>query len=444
LGRVSGMGDDDTSLRGDKATGFKWIPYNPAMIRIGIVGCGRILAAHLRGYRLLREARIDDFQITAMCSRKADDAHSYVERDKGPPQRQPVSEMPGDPLAVGDEYLSDFQPGVDVQVYDDYQKMIAEAPIDAVNDYSTHALHHQVAASSFEKGKHLLSQKPLAVTMAAARRTCEQAEAKDLTFGVFENARFRPQLRQVKWLFDSGILGKPQMILFGNVGNWWTPNRIVAHTPWRHIKAEAGGITLDMGVHLFDIVRYLGGQVTSINGHTAIVEPERVTLNAGGAIVDQIHCDADDTFFASFETESGVTGTVFASWAGHGGGTVVGAGPVIYGSGGRVEANTVHLDEGGEQQLDAMYEANADKQRKQRDMPFGLDDAFALSQHDWLQAIRRGGQPETSGREGLADLACAYAIVESAHAGRRVEVEEVATGSLCDYQAPIDKHFRFA
>ena len=169
------------------------------MIRIGIVGCGRILAAHLRGYRLLREAGIDDFQVTALCSRKADDALGYVSRDSGPPQRKPVSDIPGDPLAIGEEYLSDFQPGVDVKVYTDYEEMITAGPIDAVNDFTIHSLHHQIADLAFRHGKHLMSQKPLAVTMEAARRMCEQADAAGVSFGVFENARFRKDVRQIGW-----------------------------------------------------------------------------------------------------------------------------------------------------------------------------------------------------------------------------------------------------
>src|SRR5438105_2569615 len=107
------------------------------MIRIGIVGCGRILAAHLRGYRVLREAGFRDFQITALCARKSDDAEMYVRRGAGPPQRPAVSDLPGDPLAIGDEYLSDFQPEVDVEVFTDYREMIARGKIDAVNDFST-------------------------------------------------------------------------------------------------------------------------------------------------------------------------------------------------------------------------------------------------------------------------------------------------------------------
>ncbi|MBI3959970.1 MAG: gfo/Idh/MocA family oxidoreductase, partial [Chloroflexi bacterium] len=50
------------------------------MIRIGIVGCGRILNAHLHGYRKLREAGIDNFRITALVARNSDDARMFRKR----------------------------------------------------------------------------------------------------------------------------------------------------------------------------------------------------------------------------------------------------------------------------------------------------------------------------------------------------------------------------
>ena len=145
------------------------------MIRIGIVGCGRILAAHLRGYRKLYEAGFRDFQITALCSRKLDDARMYVKRGGDVPQRPAVSNLAGDPLAIGDEYLSDFQPEVEVATYTDYRELIASGRVDAINDFSTHALHYQIAEVAFAHGKHLMTQKPLAITVAAARRMCEEA-----------------------------------------------------------------------------------------------------------------------------------------------------------------------------------------------------------------------------------------------------------------------------
>ncbi len=412
------------------------------MIQIGIVGCGRILAAHLKGYQLLRKAGVDDFRITAVCARREQDAQMYLRRGQGPNQRPAVSDIPGDPLAVGDIYLSDFQDDVDVQVYTDYRQMITEAPIDALNDYTLHTLHHQIAETAFQHGKHLLTQKPLAVSVSAARNMCDQAEAKDLVFGVFENARNKPLTRHLHWLFqNSDLCGDLQMVLLGSVGVWWAPNRIVAETPWRHRLSDAGGITLDIGVHQANTIRYIAGEITSVMGRTTVLEPSRVTIDSAGNIVEQIECDADDTFFANFETDGGVVGNICASWGGHGEKTLFGQGAVFYGSRGRVTGDEVTLDDGTICSLAEAYTAQVPPEQNASHFPLGLSDPFALNQFDWLDAIRNRRQPETSGREGLRDLAVAYSILESSRAGRRVEVAEVLSGELRESQREIDRRF---
>jgi predicted dehydrogenase len=412
------------------------------MIRIGIIGCGRILAAHLEGYRILREAGVDNFEITALCSRKAEDAQGYVKRGEGPPQRKPVSDIPGDPLAVGDQYLSDFQPDTEVEVFTDFRDLIAYDRVDAINDFTIHSLHHQIAELAFAAGKHVLSQKPLAVTMEGARRMCEQAEAAGVTFGVFENLRFDQRVRHQHWAFsDDGLAGEIQIAVMGNIGTWWAPDLIVAETPWRHELVQGGGMALDLGPHFFDMIRHIGGgEIVSVTAQTQVVEPTRYLLRDGER-VDPVSCDADDTFYAHFELESGAAGTMFGSWSGHGTNTVLGDGPVFYGSKGRVTGDRIQLDGQEEQSLASLYEANASAEMREHDFPLGLTNDFALSQLDWIRAIEGGAQPECSGAEGLRDLACAYAVVESDLAGREVSVAEVESGELREYQKPIDAKF---
>jgi len=411
------------------------------MIRIGIVGCGRILAAHLRGYRLLREAGIDDFRITALCARKEEDAQMYVERGKGPAQRPAVSNIAGDPLAIGDEYLSDFQDDVDVAIYTDYREMIADGPIDAVNDFSTHALHHQVADVALSHGKHLLTQKPLAATMAAGRKMCQQAEAQGLTFAVFENFRHEPITRHLRWAFESGRCGRPQLVLVGYVASWWAPDLVVAETPWRHSLVEGGGISLDLGVHFFDQIRHVVGEIDTVSATTSIVEPRRFIRDAQGATLQEIKCDADDSVVAAATAGDGVLVNLCASWAGHGEPTVTGNGAVYYGSKARVNGDEVTFDDGRRCSLAELYQDEAPAEVKQRDFPHGIANGFALSQLDWLRAIEQNRPPQTDGQEGLRDLAAAYALLESHQAGTRIQVKDVLNGNIREYQRPIDEHF---
>lgn len=419
--------------------------YGSLMIRIGIIGCGRILAAHLEGYRILREAGFDNFEITALCSRKREDAESYVKRGEGPEQRTPVSSIPGDPLAVGDQYLSDFQLETEVDVYTDYRDLVASDRVDAINDFTIHSLHHQIAALAFEKKKHVLSQKPLAVSMEGARRMCQQAEKAGVSFGVFENLRFVEGIRHQQWAFsENGPAGPLQMAVMGNIGTWWAPDLIVAETPWRHVLSEGGGMALDLGPHFFDMIRYIGGsEVESVSARTEVVEPVRYLVRDGKR-VSPIDCDADDTFYAHFKLASGASGSMFGSWGGHGTNTVIGEGPVFYGTNGRVTGDSIQLDGSEPRSLKEWYQQEAPDSLREAQFPLGITNDFALSQLDWLRAIENGTQPECSGEEGLRDLACAYSVVESSLAGREVAVDEVLTGSLRDYQKPIDEKFQLS
>jgi predicted dehydrogenase len=408
------------------------------MIRIGIVGCGRILAAHLRGYRLLQEAGERGFAITALCARDPHDAEGYIRRGHGPAQRTPCSNIAGDPLSIGNEYLSDFQETTDVEVFTDYRKMIAQGKIDAVMDLTSHGMHHLVAEESFRHRKHLLSQKPLAATVKLARQMCEQADKARVAFGTFECFRFLPATRALHWLYQSGRGGKLQMVLIGYIGAWWAPNLIVANTPWRHRKLEGGGITIDFGVHFFDQLRLVAGRPKTFTGHVEIIEPLRVERNESGKIVKQMECDSDDTCFATATFENGTVCQLSASWAGHIAPTIVGSGSVFYGTKSRVDGSVVFIEGEGSHQLVELFKREAPSTLVEQAFPKGIDDWFALGQRDWLEAIRHDRAPESSGEEGLADLAAAFAILESAHAGRQVSFDEVLSGKLRDFQKPID------
>ncbi len=413
------------------------------MIRIGIVGCGRILNAHLQGYKRLRELGIENFRITALVARREDDARMFLRRGEGPPPRPPV--LPpesGDPLAAPHTYLSDFQDDVDVQVYTDYREMLERAPVDAVNDFTTLAMHHQVGLAALSAGKHLLTEKPLAISVKAARRMVELAQQRGLTFGVFENVRQLRIVRAMHWAVRRGLIGRPQMAIIGSLGGLWSPNRVVADTPWRHRKLEAGGGgAVDIGVHHFHWLRYVFGEVTWVSAVTRTFEPVRYRRDEAGRVVETVAADVDDTYLAVAGFEDGAIAQMLWSWAGHGEPLEIPGTPVFYGSEGCIKGGELIYGDGRREPLMERFEREMSTEERERFFPLGLTDPFAIQQLDWLRAIEQGHDPETSGREGLRDVACAFALLESATLGRRVTVEEVLSGAVAAYQADIDAHY---
>ncbi|MGA7670376.1 MAG: Gfo/Idh/MocA family oxidoreductase [Nitrolancea sp.] len=412
-------------------------------IRIGIVGCGRILPAHLRGYRLLREAGYDDFRITALVARKRDDALMFRRRGEGPPPRPPVSRNPSDSLAAPHLYVGDFQPEMDAEVFTDVGEMLASGLVDAVDITASLPVHHTVGLATLASGKHVMVEKPIAVTVKSAIQLVETAEREGLALGVMENVRFEPDVRIARWAIERGELGDIQMVASISLGTAeWSPDRVVADTPWRHLKIEAGGgASIDIGVHMAHRLRYLVGEIRAMTSVTRVFETERELRDPDGNTSGRYPADADDAFFALPEFENGAVGTLSFTWAGHGESTGLPGGTTIYGTRGCLKGGVLVRDEGDRIELAELFEREATDDERERYFPHGVNDPFALAYRDWLAAIAAGRQPEMNGREALRDLATAFSIMESSTAGQPVLIKDVLSGEVNAYQQPIDVHY---
>lgn len=415
-----------------------------APIRIGIVGCGRILPAHLRGMRLLREAGRDDFRVTALVARQADDALAFRRRGEGPPQRNPVTTNPNDALGAPQIYVSDFQPEESPAIFTSVDAMLASGLVDAVSITATVGVHHTLGLPVLDAGKHLMVEKPLAITVRAGQLLVDAAERNGLALGVMEVVRYDEVFRIARWLIDRGELGDVQMIASVAIGTGdWSPDRVVGNTPWRHRKVEAGGgASLDIGVHLAHDVRYLAGEVRAVSALTRIFEPEREVRGDVPLNGTRHRADVDDAFFALLDFESGAAGMLSFTWAGHGEPTSLPGGLTIYGTRGCLKGPLLVRDGGERVDLREHFAATADAADVARVFPWGIRERFGQAFADWLDAIHAGGQPETNGMEGLRDLATAYAIPEASLAGRPVRVDDVLRGEVAAYQQEINAYYR--
>jgi len=408
-------------------------------INVGLVGCGRIMPAHLQGYRILIEKGVD-VRIKALVARKEEDALRFRKRGEGPPPREPIG-PPGDEYRAAHIWVDDFQKGIDVQIYTDYGKMIREADVDAVDVYTPPHTHHDIVLDSLTAGKHVFVEKPIAITVKSARIMIEAAKKARRVLGVSENLRYQPETRMTKWIIDQGYIGQIQMIFNSTIGCYWSPDKIAALTPWRHVKYTAGGgPSIDWGVHIFDTARYYGGEIGDVAGVTSTFEGVRVTRDKSGRIIDKIHDEVDDTFVAIAKFKSGAVGQFTFSWALHGEPTILGT--IVYGSRGCVKDNLLILDDGTKSSVKDIFDDKAKKDEKEKFFPLQMTDPFALETFDFLGAIWGDREMETSGKEGLRDLAAAYAVIESSRREQAVKVEDVESGKIVGYEKEINAHYR--
>ena len=411
------------------------------MLRLGIVGTARILPSHLWGIRRLLAAGLADVRVTALVGRTLEGALSFRQRGEGPVPRPPVMEG-SDPLAAPHLYISDVHPDVLPDCYTDVDAMLERGNVDAVLLLTPVLLHHTQALRCMEAGLHVFVEKPLAVSVRAGWRMVREAERRGLTLGVAEGMRYERGGRLQRWAVESGLLGRVEMMMMGGVGGPWSPDRITAKTPWRHRKLEAGaGPALDIGVHQFAHVRYVGGEVDEVTAVAARFAPERFDRDAEGRVVERVAVDVEDTYHALFRLRTGGVGHLAFSWGAHGEPTWWPEAPVWYGERGVLKGQRLIAGDGTRTDLTELAQERLPAAQWQVWFPRDVTDSKALQFLDFARAVERRGQPEANGVEGLRELACAFAIVESDQARAAVRVEDVLSGRVDAYQREIDQAY---
>jgi predicted dehydrogenase len=203
------------------------------MVRVALVGCGRVSDLHVLGYRGREDARI-----TAVCD------------SNGRTARRKAAEW-----------------GVEA-VYTDYERLLADADVDLVELLVPHHLHASMTVAACQAGKHVSVQKPMALSVAQCDQMIDAARSNGVVLRVYENFVFYPPCVRAKAMIDAGEVGEPQMIrLHMNTGSrdtaWKVPLRAWL---WRFNERKAGGgpLVFDHGYHLFSLARYLMGDVTRV------------------------------------------------------------------------------------------------------------------------------------------------------------------------------------
>ncbi len=214
-------------------------------VRIGVVGAGAIAQiAHLPVLRKLRGA-----QVVGICDNDVPKARALAAR---------------------------FETGA---AYGDIEELLELAKVDAVVICTPNHLHEAHVVSALAAGAHVLVERPLATSAAAAARVLKSAERYKRTLLVANNHRFRSDVQAVRGFLKGGELGELSTIRCG-----WQVFRQAHHSlGWRSRRAESGGgVMVDLGLPMLDLALWLAG--------TPAVERVSAYLDRGadGKQVDEI------------------------------------------------------------------------------------------------------------------------------------------------------------
>jgi predicted dehydrogenase len=152
----------------------------------------------------------------------------------------------------------------EVSFYDNIETMLANEEIDIVNVCTPNYLHHPHTLIALREQKHVVCEKPMALSTRQCDEMIQCAEEQGRSVFVVKQNRFNEPVQQVKRLIEKNLLGKIFLI---NVNCFWNRNEYYYHESlWRGKKNEDGGCLFTQFSHFVDILYYLFGDIEECKG----------------------------------------------------------------------------------------------------------------------------------------------------------------------------------
>lgn len=337
-------------------------------LRFGIIGCGRVAPRHAQSLRELEDASL---------------------------------------IAVADKIESranHFQQEYGVEPYADYHELLARDDIDVVNICTPSGTHAEIGINVAKAGKHIIVEKPIALSTDDANRLIDAAESAGVKLCVILQNRYNPPMREIYDVVHSGKIGK---VLLGNATVRWYRPQSYYEDGWHGTWAMDGGALMNQSIHHIDALQWLMGDVETVFAFT-------------GTLAHTM--EAEDVGVVTLRFKSGALATVEGS-------TVtyphnLEGSVAIFGERGSLKVGGTALN----RKVLWKIEGKMENEREiitadVVDPPSVYGYSHKLVIQDMIRAIRADRQPPTHGREGRRSLALVQAIYESARIGQPVQVK---------------------
>jgi UDP-N-acetyl-2-amino-2-deoxyglucuronate dehydrogenase len=336
-------------------------------VRVALLGCGRISRNHLDAIR-----RIEELQLVAV----ADIDLSRAQ-------------------AVGVEQ--------DVPAFASLDEMLASVPSDLVAICTPSGLHPQHGIAAARAGRHVLTEKPMAISLAAADDLVQACDAAAVHLFVVKQNRLNPAIQLLRRAVDKGRFGR---IYSANTTVRWTrPQEYYDAEPWRGTWEFDGGAFMNQASHYVDLMQWLVGPVESVMAKTA-TQARRI--------------EAEDSGVALLKFRSGALGIIEVTVLTYprnleGSITILG------------EKGSVKVGGTAVNRVDTWLFAEYDDDDKLVEAAntnppnvygFGHEGYY----RNVLKVLRGDARPDTDGRAGRKSLELILGIYESAKTGREVPI----------------------